>query len=170
MKERVLIVDDDSAVRESVRKVLQAAGYQVVVASDGEEATNRFVPGQIDLVLLDLNLPFRSGWDVFERITTWYPSVPVIIVTGLPDQFPTARAAGVGALMEKPLDVSALLKTMDDLLAEPEEARLRRLCGYQSDTRHFHRPSANPTGRLPPPVTRSHRQRHPRGAQRWGEQ
>lgn len=65
LKKTVLVVDDDAAVRHAVRKVLQGAGYEVAAACDGEESVVQFVPEQIDLVLLDLNLPLRSGWDVF---------------------------------------------------------------------------------------------------------
>jgi DNA-binding NtrC family response regulator len=156
MKQRVLIIDDDASVRESLGKVLNGAGYEVTTAADGEEAVARFVPGQIDLVLLDLNLPFRSGWDVFERLTTQHPTMPLIIITGMPNQYPTALAAGAGALMEKPIDAPALLKTMDELLAEPAGARLRRMCGHQQDTRHLH------------PAPRGSGQR--RGVLRWSEQ
>jgi DNA-binding response OmpR family regulator len=166
MKQRVLIIDDDGSVRESIGKVLQEAGYEVTTADDGEEAVARFVPEQIDLVLLDLNLPFRSGWDVFERLTTQHPSLPVIIITGMPDQYRTALAAGVGALMEKPIDAPALLRTMDELLAEPAEARLRRMCGYRQDTRHVRRPNATAAGRLRPAPIRPRRRR---GELRWSE-
>jgi DNA-binding NtrC family response regulator len=48
----------------------------------------------------------------------------------------TAAAAGVGALMEKPLDATQLLQTIEQLLAESKEDRLRRLCGHKRDTRH----------------------------------
>lgn len=136
MKARVLVIDDDASVRDSLRKVLADDGYEVTTAADGPEGLTRFVPGEIDLVLLDLNLPSRSGWDVFERLTTEHPTLPLIIITGLANQLFTAAAAGVGALMEKPIDVPALLKTMGELLAEPPEARLRRMCGYQQGTRH----------------------------------
>jgi CheY-like chemotaxis protein len=167
MKQRVLIIDDDASVRESLRKVLKGAGYEITTAADGEEALTQFVPGQIDLVLLDLNLPFRGGWDVFERLTTQHPTTPLIIITGMPDQYQTALAAGVGALMEKPIDAPALLKTMDELLAEPPEARLRRMCGYQRDTRHLRPPNAGAAGRLhPAPITPRRR----RGVLRWGEE
>lgn len=147
MKQRVFIVDDDASVRESLKKVLTGAGYEVTTAADGQEAVAQFVPGQIDLVLLDLNLPFRSGWDVFERLTTQHPTIPLIIITGLPDQYPTALAAGAGALMEKPIDAPALLKTMNELLAEPPEARLRRMCGYQQDTKRLRPLDASAAGR-----------------------
>jgi DNA-binding NtrC family response regulator len=126
MKARVLVIDDDASVRGSLQKVLADDGYEVSTAAD-----------KVDLVLLDLNLPSCSGWEVFERLTTDHPTLPLIIITGLPNQFFTAAAAGVGALMEKPIDAPALLKTMDDLLNEPPEARLRRMTGYQQDTRHL---------------------------------
>jgi DNA-binding response OmpR family regulator len=139
-RKRVFVVDDDAAVRESMIKVLKGVGYDVVTASDGEEASRHFVPDKCDLVLLDLNLPLRSGWDVFEHLTTHHPTIPVIIITAMPNQFRTALAAGAGALMEKPIEVPVLLNTMEALLTEPPEARLRRMCGYQQDTKHF-RPS-----------------------------
>jgi CheY-like chemotaxis protein len=167
MKKTVLVVDDDAAVRHSVRKVLEGAGYEVAAAADGEEAVVQFVPEQIDLVLLDLNLPLRSGWDVFERLTTRYPFVPVIIITGMPDQYRTALAAGTSALMEKPIDVPALLKTMDELLAEPKEARLRRMCGYQQDTKHFRPPNADTAGKAHPLPISPHARRRPHGVPRW---
>ena len=169
MKKNVLVVDDDASVRQSIKKVLQGAGYEVAAACDGEEAIVQFVPEQIDLVLLDLNLPLRSGWDVFERLTTRYSFVPVIIITGMPDQYRTALAAGASALMEKPIDVPALLKTMDELLAEPKEARLRRMCGYQQDTKHVRAPNAPAPGKVLASPIRSHERRWPRGAPRWNE-
>ena len=153
MKKHVLVVDDDPAVRQAMKRVLESAGYEVGVAQNGDEATAQFLPAQTDLLLLDLNLPSQSGWDVFERLTTRYPLVPVIIITGLPNQYSTAVAAGVSALMEKPVEATALLKTVSEVLAERNETRLRRMCGERSDTR------------LVPPLTSTepggHRQ-HPR--------
>jgi len=134
MKKRVLIVDDDTAVRDSIKRALEGAGYESVAAADGREAAARFVPEQIDLVLLDLNLPFQGGWEVFEGLTARYPLVPVIIITGMPGQYQTARAAGVGALMEKPIEVPVLLATMEELLREPKENHLRRMCGFLDKT------------------------------------
>ena len=119
-----------------MKRVLETAGYAVSLAVDSEEALIRFLPDQTDLLLLDLNLPTRSGWDVFERVTTRCPFVPVIIITGMPNQLPMALAAGANALMEKPVEPRALLKTIGEVLTEDNETRLRRLCGYQADTRH----------------------------------
>ncbi len=136
MRKCVLVVDDDQSIRESLKKVLQVAGYEVVLAADGVEATLRVDPGPIDLLLLDLGLPDQSGWDVLERLRARCPSVPVIIITGLSDQSRTARAAGVAALFEKPVEAAALLKRMEELLTESPEARVRRLHEPLEDTPH----------------------------------
>jgi two-component system copper resistance phosphate regulon response regulator CusR len=137
MKRRVLVVDDDASVRESLAKVLREENYEVMVAADGQEAVERFEDYRIDLVLLDLGLPIKTGWDAFERLTSENPLVPIIIITGQANQYRLAVAAGVGALMEKPLDVPQLLQTMKELLAEPLQTRLRRLCGHTQDVRHI---------------------------------
>jgi DNA-binding response OmpR family regulator len=136
MKRRVLIIDDDAAVREALGRVLTEAGYEVSAAADGEEGARLFGPEEVDLVLLDLNLPGQGGWEVFERLTARYPFVPIIIITGMTDQYRTALAAGVGALMEKPLEPAALLQTMAELLAQPKEAPLRRMCGYEDNLKY----------------------------------
>jgi DNA-binding response OmpR family regulator len=136
MKKHVLIVDDDAVVGKSIKRVLEAAGYEVALAGDGEQALVQFTPQETNLLLLDLSLPSQSGWDVFERLTTQNPLVPVIIITGLPNQLPTAVAAGVSVLMEKPIEPRALLKTISELLAEPGNVRLSRMSGYRRDVRH----------------------------------
>jgi DNA-binding response OmpR family regulator len=136
VKEKVLIVDADASVRESLGKVLEDAGYQVALASDGQEAVEQFESRHIDLLLLDIGLPIKNGWSTFERIINEAPVLPIIIITGLANQHDMTVAAGVGALMEKPLDVTELLQTMQALLAEPIEARLRRLCGGVQKARY----------------------------------
>jgi CheY-like chemotaxis protein len=72
-------------------------------------------------------MPVKSGWETFERLTTIHPLLPIIVITALPDQYPLAVAAGVGALMEKPLDWPLLVQAIEDLLSEPIEKRLSRL-------------------------------------------
>jgi DNA-binding response OmpR family regulator len=138
---KVLVVDDDAAVRESVTKVLRSEGYEALSAADGQAALDQFASHTIDLLLLDLGLPIKSGWDTFERITSENPFLPVIIITGQADQFDVAVDAGVGALMEKPLDALQLVHTVRDLVAEPKEVRLHRLCGHGGTVRHI--PSGN---------------------------
>jgi DNA-binding response OmpR family regulator len=136
MKNCVMIVDDDESIRKSVTRVLQEADYDVFGAGDGQEAIDQFASHAVDLLILDLNLPSRGGWEVFEELTHLDPFVPVVVITGLSNQIATARVAGAGALLEKPVDPLVLLKTIKDLLGEPNAQRLRRLIGYTQDTRY----------------------------------
>lgn len=129
MKKRILIVDDDSQIRESLAKVLRCEGYDVLMAADGESAEVMFFNNTIDLVLLDLNLPDNQGWDVFGTLTSSNPFVPFVIITGRRNEREAAERAGVGALMEKPLDVPLLLKTIAGLISEGPEFHLKRMTG-----------------------------------------
>jgi len=134
---KVLVVDDDASVRKSLRKVLEDAGYKVALAADGQEAVEQFEGGRFDLLLLDIGLPVKNGWNAFERITNEAPVLPIIIITGQANPHDMAVAAGVGALMEKPFEVTELLSTMQALLTERIEDRLLRLCGHGQPARHL---------------------------------
>jgi DNA-binding response OmpR family regulator len=129
---RILLVDDDPQVRESLAGVLVEEGFLVLPAANGAEALAIASTCVMHLVILDLNMPVKNGWDTFERLSTDYPLVPVIIATARPNQLFTAVGAGVGALLEKPLDIPHLLSTIRHLLTETNEARLRRLIGEEA--------------------------------------
>lgn len=145
MKKKILVLDDDLQIRESLAKLLRAEDYEVVLAADGREGVEKFNAGRIDLLLLDLNLPGHSGWDVFGTLTSLNPFVPIIIITGRNQQYELATGAGVGALMEKPLNVPLLLQTVKELLSDPPEVHLRRVAGKLNDTRHV--PPTRPVSR-----------------------
>jgi two-component system OmpR family response regulator len=132
-KKTILLVDDDPSVREMIGRVLIGEGYLVLCAADGAEAIGIAAANHIDLVLLDLNMPVKGGWDTFERLTSEDPLLAVIIITARSNQLFTALGAGVGALLEKPLDFPMLLKTVSALLAESAEARLARVAGHHTD-------------------------------------
>lgn len=129
MKKRVLLVDDDSGVRLSLAGVLEAEGYAVLAAADGQEALEMARANEVDIVLLDLNMPRKNGWDTFERLTTENPLLPVIIITARSGQLFTALAGGAGALLEKPLDIPSLLQTLKNLLAAGPDEHLARIAG-----------------------------------------
>lgn len=135
----ILLVDDDPAVRQMVGRVLREEGYQVLKAANGTQALDLARSHRIDLALLDLSMPGQGGWDVFERLTTRDPLLAVIIITAKPQQLFTSLSAGVGALLEKPLDFPTLLVTVKDLLTESAGSRLARLAG--EGTAFFYRPS-----------------------------
>ena len=152
MKPRLLLVDDDPTVREMIGRVLAEAGHIVLPAANGQEALDFASATDVDLVLLDLNMPVKSGWDTFERLTSENPLLPIIIITARPNQLFPALASGVGALMEKPLDFPKLLETIRSLLDEPATKRLERIAGKSADFHYIRaqQPRAHPP-RLPNP-------------------
>ena len=129
MRPTILLADDDLSVRESLRKLLQTEQYEVVLAVDGKEAVDRFLadPNQFDLILTDLNMPLRNGWASIDRLLEVNPLLPVILLTGMPNQRELAEASQVSALVEKPIDVPALLHLIRELLAEISQGQRHRL-------------------------------------------
>ena len=132
-KKRILVVDDDPSVRGMLARVLVGESYLVWSAGNGAEALEIAAGVPIDLVLLDLNMPVKNGWDTFEQLSREHPLIPVIIATARPNQLFTALGAGVGALLEKPMDITTLLRTMKELLVETADQRLARLAGRRTE-------------------------------------
>ena len=135
---RILVVDDDRSVREMLARVLAGEGYMVLAAVDGTAAVEIAAATKIDLVLLDSNLPGMGGWNTFERLTAANPSLAVIIITARSNQLFTALGAGVGALLEKPLDFPKLLETIRQLLVEPAKSRRARMAGEPTEFHYLH--------------------------------
>lgn len=127
--ERVLLVDDDKTVRESLAEVLVCEGYLVQPAIDGEDALRLLASERIDIVLLDLSMPKLNGWDTFEKIVERWPLIPILIVTARPNQLFLAASAGAAGLLEKPVDIPAMIEAIRAALEEPTGVRLERLAG-----------------------------------------
>jgi DNA-binding response OmpR family regulator len=113
---KILLADDDESVSQMLGQVLELEHYQVLRARTGRQTAAMFIAESPELVLLDLNMPDRSGWEVFELIHHTHPSVPVIIITALSQQQERATNLGI-VLMEKPLDIPLLLEMIRDSLA-----------------------------------------------------
>ena len=126
MSKKILLVDDELSILEALSKVLGAEDYEVVLAENGKDAVERIAAGPIDLLLLDLGMPVKDGRATLEWLARINPLLPIIIITGRSEQRKLAEKAGADALMEKPLDVPLLLRTIRELLDEPLESRARR--------------------------------------------
>jgi two-component system response regulator VicR len=127
VRKTILLADDDASVRTMVGRVLKSEDYNVVFASTGREAASQFLTGPPDLVLLDLNMPDKDGWEAWQLMSTLHPLVPVIVITARPHQYEQALRMRIDGLMEKPLDLPVLLHTIGKLLAEPDQQRVARM-------------------------------------------
>jgi two-component system cell cycle sensor histidine kinase/response regulator CckA len=112
--ERVLIAEDDAAVRELTMRILQRAGYVVDAVSNGEEAVAAAQTRSYDLYLLDVVMPKKTGRAVAEEVLALHPSARILLASGysaesLPPAFMTERRV---ALLEKPYHPSGLLRAV----------------------------------------------------------
>ena len=114
MDGRILIVDDDEAVRQALRRSLEKAGYEIETAEDAFRALDLIESRRPDAVLLDLKMPGMDGMGLLENLRKREIEVPVVILTGHGDAF-TARdclEAGATAFLLKPPDRAELLLAM----------------------------------------------------------
>ncbi len=123
----ILVADDDAGVRQMLSRLLESEKHVVVEARTGREAIALFHAASPDLVLLDLNMPGKDGWEALHMMDAINPMIPVIIITARPSQYEQATRMGADALMEKPLDFPLLLQTIGKFLAESKTERMQRI-------------------------------------------
>lgn len=117
-RKTVLVVEDNLLNRELTSAVLKAAGYHVLAAKDGAEALMAVGRQHVDLMLLDIDLPFIDGHKVLEALHEQNIHVPAIFVSGLPGDEPEVKAFEIGAsdFIRKPVKNSVLLARVAKVL------------------------------------------------------
>ena len=113
----VLLVEDDKDIRDAVSAVLEAEGYTVITAGNGQEALAALERGQPCVVLLDLMMPVMNGWDFMEEVkkSRRLADLPVVVVSAYSER----KAEGVRRVLKKPLDVNQLLAAVADYCCCP---------------------------------------------------
>ena len=117
---RVLLVDDDTEIVESMRTVLESRGYQILVARDGNQGLMMAEKDEPDLVVLDMMMPKRSGFLVLEKLRRSRPvPMKVIMITDNEGSRHKAYAdmLGVDDYIRKPFAMDRLLASIDKLLS-----------------------------------------------------
>ncbi len=111
MKNKILVVDDEPQIRETIADILNDAGYTTLLASDGEEAEKKVMIEDLDAVVLDVMLPKKGGLDLLDIIHKEYALIPVIIMSGHGNIKMAVDAMRRGALdfIEKPLSIERLV-------------------------------------------------------------
>ena len=139
MKQRVLIVDDDKEVVRLMRAYLEQAGYEVLVAYDGETAVHNLRRDKPDLLLLDLMLPDRDGWDI-TRLVRGDPAlahIPIIMLTARVEDTDKIIGLEFGAddYVTKPYNPREVVARVRARLRRPvaHQPQLLRLGGLEMD-------------------------------------
>ena len=117
---RILVIDDDVAVRRSCERVLNGEGYKVEAVATGHEGLDRAVRRDVDLVVTDLRLPDLDGMEVVRRLRTRRPEVVVVIITGYGTVNSAVEAVklGVSEYVEKPFTPEELSGAVGEALTE----------------------------------------------------
>ena len=130
MAKRVLVIEDEPQMRVGLRDNLQVEGYDMITASSGEEGLVQVRSGAPDLVMLDVTLPRKSGFDVCRELRASYITTPVMMLTARSQEFDKVRGFEVGAddyvtkpfsIMELLARVRAVLRRADGLTASVDE-------------------------------------------------
>lgn len=123
MSKRVLIIDDDDAVRGAFQFALSGGEYELITADNGEDGARLAIDNDVDLVYLDLRMPEMDGIETLRRIRARKPSLKVYLVTAFHRDFfedlVEARAEGLTfELLRKPLDRGRIKEVTTAILGE----------------------------------------------------
>jgi CheY-like chemotaxis protein len=124
----VLVVEDDSPIREMLADLLQEAGYKVAEAVNGFQAIERLQAQRPDLIVLDLMLPGMSGWEFLERSRQQLQAsgIPVLVLSAISGRGDYPATLGVAAWFTKPLDVPRFLTAVEQLAGPSPVASSKR--------------------------------------------
>lgn len=132
LRPRVLIIDDEAAIRESLEILLELEGFVVAAAPDGEKGLQALEESVFDLVLLDLALPGQSGFEILQTIRSRHSNIPVVMITayGTVQNVVEAMQHGANNFVQKPWDNEKLLADIRAAIgqhrAETENIHLKR--------------------------------------------
>ncbi len=118
----VLVVDDEASYRRALQRVLQSAGYQVILAADGFQAGILLLQHRPAVMTLDLQMPGLSGFDVLHYIRqhSELSQTKILVISGLQQaQLDKAQEAGADAMLSKPFDNQQLLDSIALLMNTP---------------------------------------------------
>jgi PAS domain S-box-containing protein len=125
--ESILVAEDDTAILEMIRELLEDNGYTVYSASTGAEAIETFMAHQnvIDLILTDVIMPQGNGREVYEKISSIKPGIPVIYMSGYPADLLTKQGGMVDSYnyLSKPISPSTLLKKIREVICTPVQTK-----------------------------------------------
>jgi len=125
---RILVIDDEQALRQSFTRILQKAGHDVTTAASGKEGLALASEHPFDLVYLDIRMPDMNGLEILKVIQVKFPELPVILFTAQPDLNSALEALRYGAkdYLLKPLKPQALIERTELMLTNQQKERRKR--------------------------------------------
>jgi CheY-like chemotaxis protein len=120
---RVLVVDDETDLRDILQEEFEALGAKVVTANNGKEAFELVKKNELDFVVTDVRMPVGDGVELLDNIRAHNRTIPVVIfLTGFSDLTnDIAFHKGAAAIFSKPFDIEAVAETISKFMKKPEE-------------------------------------------------
>jgi CheY-like chemotaxis protein len=123
---RVLVVDDDEAIRKLIAAILRRRSFHVDTVANGEEALRKLAEQHYDLMLLDLMMPKVDGYSVIDRVREQKLDVEIVVVTAAgASQVKAIDRNLVRAVISKPFDVSQLVEVVSSVCSSPTAPQAR---------------------------------------------
>ncbi len=118
---RILIIDDNAEVLDTYCKILESAGYEVVVVTNGNEGIRTFKEEPLDLVITDIVMPEKGGLETIMELRRDFPGVRIIAISGgdflePKDYLEMAKQFGAMRTLTKPIEKKELLETVQECL------------------------------------------------------
>src|SRR5262247_3356614 len=122
MKSRVLVIDDEAAIRDSLRMILEYEDYQFVGAASGQEALDIIKRERPDIALLDIKMPGMHGMEVLRKLRAHDDTLPVVMISGHGTTSTAVEAVRTGAVdfLDKPLSSERVIVTLQNVLKQSE--------------------------------------------------
>jgi two-component system aerobic respiration control protein ArcA len=121
----ILVVDDDEIMRNALKRILESTGYKVLLASDGLELSKILEVNRLDMVLMDVNLPWVDGYELCRLLKSHHSlsQVPLIFVSARKEEEDVRRGfdAGCNDYITKPFDVDKMTGTISTILSVGSE-------------------------------------------------
>lgn len=122
--ETILLAEDEESVRNMMQIILEKAGYDVIPATDGEQAAELFSQhSEIHFVILDAVMPKLSGLGALEKIRALRPGIPYLLLSGYAVDLPEAKTIATDRLLNKPVHPLKLLRSIRHLLLEAQSGK-----------------------------------------------
>lgn len=120
---KILVIDDELQVREILQQMLEKKNYSVLLAEDGEEALEICKDHDLDLMIVDIVLPNKSGLDIIKEVKRVYPDMKIIAISGGhmigPKRYlDNAKTFGADRFFEKPFSSGEILGAIEELVTQ----------------------------------------------------
>ncbi len=121
MSKRILFVDDSETIRKFISFGLRMRGFQLFLASDGQEALEKLAQNEVELIITDLNMPNMDGFELITNLRqdSVYKHIPIIVLTTESQQEERIRAinSGANSYLIKPFKIDVIVQEIENLLA-----------------------------------------------------